>query len=385
MNPMNSPRRGSPDFLLLFLTFLLVCFGLVMIFSASSMTTAYKYEDPWFFTKKQLISVAIGVIGMLFFMNLRIDKLKKLVLPVCMIIFVMLLLVPFIGDKTKGAVSWFYIGSFGLQPTEFAKLGIILYLALLISKKEEKFRDFKKGFLPALLVVGFVAMLIMLQPDLGSCMVLLMCAGTVIIAGGANFKHWFGSAAVLSFFGGIYLIQNVLFRNGAAKGTTDYKADRLTTFLDPFKYKMDEGFQLVQSLYAFGHGGLTGTGYGQGIQKLHYLPEAHNDFIFAIIGEELGFIGVVLFLFIYLLFIWRGLVVSMRSGESFSNLAGVGIMGMIGFQALINIGGVTSSIPLTGVTLPLISYGGSSMMVTLAAMGIVLGISRGQTVPLRKK
>jgi cell division protein FtsW len=159
-----------------------------------------------------------------------------------------------------------------------------------------------------------------------------------------------------------------------------YRIARFTTFLDPWAHQLDDGFQIIQSLYAFGHGGFAGAGFGQSIQKLHYLPEAHNDFIFAIIGEELGFIGSAIFLLIYLLFIWRGILIAVRCTDTFGTLTGVGIMGMLAFQAVINIGGVTSTIPLTGVTLPLISYGGSSMMATLISMGVLLSISREQNL-----
>ena len=169
---MNPPRRGTPDFLLLFLTFVLVCFGLAMVFSASSMTSAYRWGDPWYFTKKQLIAVGLGTVGMLFCMNIHYTKLKKLVIPAFFMIVICLIFVIF-TTKANGASSWYTLGKFGIQPTEFAKLIVILYLASLISNKEEKFRNFKKGLLPALVVVGFVSFLIMLQPDLGSCMILL--------------------------------------------------------------------------------------------------------------------------------------------------------------------------------------------------------------------
>lgn len=374
---MNPPRRGTPDFLLLFLTFVLVCFGLAMVFSASSMTSAYyaKFNnDPWFFTKKQLMAVGIGTVGMLFCMNLHYSKLKKLVIPAFFVIVVLLVLVIF-TSKSNGAASWFNVGKFGIQPTEFAKLIVILYLASLISNKEEKFRNFKKGLLPAILIVGFVCFLIMLQPDFGSCMILLVCAAIVIMVGGSNLKHIFfigtGFVSIAAIGVALYLL----------KGKTDnnYRINRLTSFLDPFSDPQGNGLQVVQSLYAFGHGGLTGAGFGQGIQKLHYLPEAHTDFIFAIIGEELGFIGSALFILIFLIFLWRGILVAVRSPDMFGMLTGVGIMVMFAFQAFINIGGVTNTIPLTGVTLPFISAGGSSMMVSLISMGILLSISREQT------
>lgn len=371
---MNPPRRGTPDFLLLLLTFALVCFGLAMVFSASSMTSAY-YGDPWAFTKKQLIAVFIGTILMFFCMNLHYTKLKKLVIPAFFFIVIALIFVIFTAEA-NGAASWFTLGKFGIQPTEFAKLIVILYLASLISNKDEKFRNFKKGLLPALIVVCFVCGLIMLQPDLGSCMILFVCSAIVIMVGGSNLKHIFLLGTSFVTLGAIGLSLYML-KGGSA--STNYRISRLTSFMDPFSDPQDSGHQVVQSLYAFGHGGVTGAGFGQGIQKLHYLPEAHNDFIFAIIGEELGFIGSSLFILVFIFFIWRGILIAVRCPDMFGMLSGVGIMVMFAFQAFINIGGVTGTIPLTGVTLPFISAGGSSMMVSLVSMGIILSISREQS------
>ncbi|GGI43038.1 cell division protein FtsW [Paenibacillus marchantiophytorum] len=382
---MNPPRRGTPDFLLLFLTFVLVSFGLAMVFSASSMTSAY-YGDPWAFTKKQLIAVGIGTVGMLFCMNIHYSKLKKLVIPAFFFVVLALIFVIF-TSKANGASSWYTLGKFGIQPTEFAKLIVIMYLASMISNKDEKFRNFKKGLLPALIVVGFVCFLIMLQPDFGSCMILFVCSAIVIMVGGSNLKHIFLLGTSFAVIGTIGVLLYLL--KGGGKATDNYRISRFTSYIDPFSDPQGAGHQVVQSLYAFGHGGLWGAGFGQGIQKLHYLPEAHNDFIFAVIGEELGFIGSSLFILVFIIFIWRGILVAVRSPDMFGMLTGVGIMVMFAFQSFINIGGVTNAIPLTGVTLPFISAGGSSMMVSLISMGILLSISREhthkETAPTKKR
>jgi cell division protein FtsW len=369
---MNSPRRGTPDFLLLFLTLALVAFGLIMVFSASSMSATYWQDgDSLFFTKKQVLGIILGTIGMIVAMNIHYTKLKKLTPLFFFVVLVSLILVPFFGHYSKGARSWFLIGPLQLQPAEFGKVAVIMYLAALISKKEEKFRSFKKGLLPALLIVGVVAFFIMLQPDLGSTAILCMGALLVITVGGANLKHLAllgaGAAALGSFVIAIMLL---------AKSEFGYRMARITTFINPWADAQGEGYHIIQSLYAFGHGGLTGAGFGQSIQKLHFLPAPHNDFIFSIIGEELGFIGSAIFLLVYLLFIWRGIIVALRATDTYASLVGVGIIGTIAIQALINLGGVTNSIPLTGVTLPLISYGGTSVLVTLTSLGILLGISR---------
>jgi cell division protein FtsW len=375
---MNKASKGSPDFILFFLTFVLVCFGLAMVFSASSMATSFTKGDPWFFTSKQVISVIIGTIGMIVVMNIPYMLLKKLAFIGYIFVVFTLFLLLFVAESTNGSKSWFYMGSFGIQPAELAKLSVILLLATIISNKNDKFRDFKTGLLPAIIVTSIVFGLILFQPDLGSALMILLCAFIVILVGGSNLKHIMAIILLLVIF--LIVLLSVFFLNSTAD-EMDYRLERLTTFMNPWASQLDSGYQLVQSLLAFGHGGFVGTGFGRGVQKLHYLPEAHNDFIFAIIGEELGFIGVTIFLCVYLLFIWRGIIVSLRSKHTFGMLVGSGIMGMIGCQAFINIGGVTSAIPLTGVTLPLISYGGTSMLVTLVSMGIVLNISREQHLP----
>lgn len=374
---MKEARRGTPDFLLLFLTFLLVGFGLVMVFSASSMVavSSEKFRnDAWFFTERQIMWAVLGIFGMLIVMNIPARFIKRWFKPFFVAVVIMLVLVLF-TEKVNGARSWFGIGSFGVQPTEFAKLAVILYLSSLISKKGEKFRDFRKGLLPVLVIVTIVGGLIMFQPDFGSCVVLILCSLIVIVAGGANLKHLFSAGAVLG--GGASLFLGAYLLGVKASGQSyDYRIQRITSFLDPWADPQGSGYHLIQSWYALAHGGVTGAGFGQSIQKLHYLPEPYNDFIFAVIGEELGFIGVVLFILVYLALLWRGLIISLRSPDMYGTLVGVGVVGMIGCQALINIGGVTGAIPITGVTLPLISYGGSSLLVTLASIGILLSISR---------
>lgn len=371
---MNPPRRGTPDYLLVLLTLGLTGFGLLMVFSASSMSAIYHWEgNALYYTQKQVLGIILGIVGMIITMNIHYTKLKKLTLPFAFAVLVVLVLVPFVGKDVNGARSWFKIGPLQLQPAEFAKVAIVMYLAALISKKQDKFRQFKNGLLPALFMIALVSGLILLQPDLGSTIVLCLGALLVLIVGGANLKHLalLGAAgtALASLIGAVAVLAKPDL-------LSSYRIARITTYLDPWADAKGDGYHIVQSLYAFGHGGFTGAGFGQSIQKLHFLPAPHNDFIFAIIGEELGFIGGALFLLTYLLLIWRGIIVSLRCTDTYASLVGVGIIGTIGIQALINLGGVTNSIPLTGVTLPLISYGGSSMLVTLSSMGILLGISR---------
>ncbi|SEB82375.1 putative lipid II flippase FtsW [Paenibacillus sp. GP183] len=361
---MTAVKRGKPDFLFLFLTFLLVSFGLVMVFSASAATSIMRYHSAWYFEKKQSVWAIIGVISMFIFMNIHYKKFEKWVKILFLGSLILLILVVIVGTNINGHKSWFGIGPFGVQPTELAKIALVLYIAALIHKKGEKFQQFKKGLLPVILLMGLVAGLIMLQPDIGSVIVILLGTSIVIIVGGANSKHLL---AILLCVSPIALII-VLAKS--------YRIQRFTSFLHPWTDPQGTSYQLVQSLYAFGHGGITGTGFGLGIEKNFYLPEAHTDFIFSVIGEEFGFIGDAIFLLIYVLFLWRGLLIAVRCEDLFGCLAGIGIISLIGFQALVNLGGVTGSIPITGIPLPFISYGGSSLLISLTSIGILLSISR---------
>ncbi|MCK6075603.1 putative lipid II flippase FtsW [Paenibacillus silvae] len=383
-------KRGTPDFQLLILTLLLVGFGLVMVFSSSSsIAIASKSfnNDALYFTKKQLMWAIIGLFGMFFAMNIRFNKYKKLYAPFFLFTTALLLLVLITGKVLNGAKSWIHLFGFSLQPAEFAKIAIILYLAALITKKGERFRDFKTGYFPVLIIVGFIAGLIMLQPDFGTCFILVSTCGLVIYAGGASMKHIMGSILLVVLGGGLAFGANALFSSMSPSApaldsaTTvtaeqNYKIGRIQAFLNPLSDINGGSLNLYRSLVAIGDGGVTGSGLGQGTMKLHYLPNAYNDFIFSVIGEELGFIGSALFLLVYLYFIWRGIIVSLRCPDPFGTLVGIGIMGLIAIQAFINIGGVTQTIPVTGVTLPFISYGGTSLFVMMVAMGIVLSISR---------
>lgn len=385
------PKRGTPDFQLLILTLLLVGFGLIMVFSSSSSLTviskAYDY-DPLYHTKRQLIFTVLGIFTMLVAMNINYKKYKKLFIPVFFLTLLLLILVVVVGKATNGAASWFKLGSLGIQPSELAKISTIVYLSALISKKGERIRQWKGGFFPVLIIVGIVAGLIMLQPDLGSTFILVATCGLIIYAGGASIKHITACISLVALglaltIGVGSLFDSVFGSNGDVQEntTSNYKVGRIEAFIDPFKDQSGTGYNLVQSLIAIGQGGVTGAGYGEGVQKLHYLPNPYNDFIFSVIGEEFGFIGTTIFLLLYLYFIWRGIIIALRCPDPFGTLTGIGIMGLIAIQAFINIGGVTNTIPITGVTLPFISYGGSSLLVMMLAMGIMLSISRESNRP----
>lgn len=388
MKSNNTPTtKGTPDFQLLILTLLLVGFGVIMVFSSSS--SLYFKGDPLYFLKRQLVWVIMGSFVMFTVMNIHYSKFKKWYAPIFIITVILLLMVA-TTERINGAKSWLSIGGLGIQPTELAKISIILYLSALITKKGERLRDLRTGYIPVMVIVGIVAGLIMMQPDLGSCLILVATSGLVIFAGGASLKHILGSIALLVLGLGLVMgVKTVIDSFSPAPVSTatvqDYKKDRIDAFINPFADPQGSGYNIIQSLTALGQGGVSGAGFGQSVQKLHYLKNAETDFIFAVIGEELGFIGTALFLFIYLYFIWRGILISLRCTDPFGTLVGIGVMGWIAIQAFVNIGGVTKTIPLTGVTLPFISYGGSSLMVTMLAMGIMLNISRETNRPAKEE
>ncbi|MFI2857599.1 putative lipid II flippase FtsW [Paenibacillus sp. JSM ZJ436] len=389
--PKPQPKRGTPDFQLLILTLLLVGFGLIMVFSSSAslavVSERFSY-DALYFTKRQLVFAALGTFVMLIAMNISYKKYRILFFPMFFLTLILLILVIVIGRTTNGASSWFNLGNLGIQPTELAKIATIGYLAALITKKGERIRQWKGGFFPVLIIVGVVAGLIMLQPDLGSTFILVATCGLIIYAGGASLKHITACISLvalgLALTIGVGSLINAI-SGGQSQADGNYKVGRIEAFLNPFQDQSGIGYNLVQSLIAIGQGGVTGAGYGEGVQKLHYLPNPYNDFIFSVIGEEFGFIGTALFLFLYLYFIWRGIIVSLRCPDPFGTLTGIGIMGLIAIQAFVNIGGVTNTIPITGVTLPFISYGGSSLLVMMLSIGIVLSISRESTRPAKEE
>lgn len=375
MKAPQKPSKGRPDFLLLIMTLILVGFGLVMVFSASSsvaVVSAGTNFDALYFTKRQFIFAGVGLFAMFFIMNIPFRRFKKLQVLFFIPVIIMLFLVPIIGTEINGARSWFGYAGLGIQPTELAKIALILYLGALIAKKGDNFRDFKRGLLPVLIIIAFICGLIMLQPDLGGVIVIVGSAGMMIWAAGAKLKH-----LLLTLLGGAAILTPIITYSVLTNPKAwNYRIARFTAYLDPIGNAQDSAWQLVSSLQAFGHGGIIGAGFGESIQKLHYLKYPYSDFIFAIIAEEFGFIGAALFLLFMIVFIWRGFIVAVRCPDQFGMITGIGIVSLIAFQTFINIGGVSGAIPLTGLTLPFISYGGSSILAMLMGMGILLSISR---------
>ncbi|MCT2538058.1 stage V sporulation protein E [Aquibacillus koreensis] len=358
--------KNKPDMLLTIAIFSLLIIGVVMVYSASAIWADYKFNDTFYFAKRQLLFATLGIIAMIVVMNIPYLTWKTYAKPILLICFILLIgvLIPGIGMVRGGARSWIGVGAFSIQPAEFMKLGLIIFLSTYLASNQKYITSFKKGFLPSLLLVFVAFGLIMLQPDLGTGVVLVLTCLIMIFVAGAKISHFVG-LGILGLIGFLGLIISA-----------PYRINRITAFLNPWEDPLGNGFQIIQSLYAIGPGGLMGLGLGQSLQKFFYLPEPHNDFIFAILAEELGFIGGTFVLLLFLLLLWRGIRVALGAPDTFGSLLGLGIVGMISLQVMINISVVIGLIPVTGITLPFLSYGGSSLTLTLLSIGILLNISR---------
>lgn len=358
--------RSAPDVYILLATLGLLGIGIVMVYSASAVLAFHEYGDSFYYLKRQLIFAGLGLVAMYFTMNLDywvLKKYAKIGLIVCFVLLV-IVLIPGIGVVRGGARSWLGIGSFGIQPSEFMKLAMVVFMAKYLSDNQASLSKFTTGLMPPLGLLGLAFGLIMLQPDLGSGAVLVGSTLIIIYTAGARISHLAGLGFVgLAGFVGLIL-------------TAPYRMKRITGFLDPWSDPLGSGYQIIQSLYAIGPGGLIGLGLGASRQKHSYLPEPQTDFIFSIVAEELGFIGGALVLLLFLLLVWRGMRTAITAPDTFGSLLAVGIIGIFAVQVFINIGVVIGMLPVTGITLPLISAGGSSLTLLLTAIGILLNVSR---------
>jgi cell division protein FtsW len=359
-------KKRSPDFVIFLVTILLLSIGLIMVFSSSAIRAGVEQNDSFYFLKRQLIWALIGLAGMFSVMNVDYWHYKKWanVLLVINLILLVLVLIPGIGTEIRGSRRWLGIGSLSFTPSEMMKISLIIFMAKSLSLNQDNLKHFVRGVVPHLGILLLIAGLIMLQPDLGTTVAISGTVFLMLVAGGVRAIHLWGMALA-----GIGVVS-------AAIAIAPYRMQRVVAFLDPWKYASTWGFQTIQSLYAIGSGGLFGMGLGRSRQKFFYLPEQHTDFIFAILGEELGFIGAALIVLLFLLFVWRGLKIAMTTPDAFGSLLAVGITGGITFQAIINMGVVTGSLPVTGIALPFISSGGSSLLFTFIGVGILLNLSR---------
>ncbi|MEW6410525.1 MAG: putative lipid II flippase FtsW [Nitrospirota bacterium] len=354
------------DHIILMATLALIGIGLAAIYSSSAVMAMNKYGNPYYFLRNQLMWVAIGLLGMFIGMRLNYTKLKgtTVFLLILSLILLILVLIPGIGSEINGARRWLRAWSFSFQPIEIAKLSLIIYIAYYIERKEDVIRDFKYGFLPAIVVLTIFQILIMRQPDIGSAFVIGLCIIVLLFIAGARITHILTLALISLPY--IYKILS----------STGYRKKRIIAFLDPWNDSTGAGFQMVQSFLALGSGGLFGVGIGEGKQKLFYLPEPHTDFIFSLIGEELGFVGGITVILLFSLIIWRGLKIALGASDVFGMYLALGITIMIGGQALMNLGVVTGLLPTKGITLPFVSAGGSSLVVSMTAIGILLSVRR---------
>ena len=354
------------DYLLLFGIITISLFGLLMIYSSSYVWAEYKFNDPYKFVKTQSLFLVVGFIIM--YITLMIPYTKYLaksnIILISCIILLILVLIPGIGTIRNGSRSWFGIGGFGIQPSEFTKLGIIIFTSKYLAFNEKSIKDIKKGLLPILSVLILVFGLIMLQPDFGTGIIIVISIVGLLFISGVP-MGFFIKIGLIGLLGIVALII-----------VAPYRMKRIVSFLNPWSDPLGSGFQIIQSLYAIGPGGLLGLGFGNSIQKHFYLPEPQTDFIFAIISEEFGFLGILIVASLFILIIYRGFHISINCENKFGKYLAFGITFGLSFQALLNLMVVVGLIPVTGVTLPFLSYGGSSLLITLLSMSILLNISK---------
>ncbi len=360
------PRKMSPDYVLFLVVVVLVGLGIVMVYSASAILATDRFHDPYFFLKKQCFWAILGLAVLWGTMAVDYRRWRRLVAPLLLVAtaLLVLVLVPPFGQEINGTRRWLRWGPFSFQPTELAKLALVLYLADFLARRRPVIGTFLRGFLPPLVVTGAMAALVMAQPDLGSSVALVTVVLCMLFVAGARVRHLVlvGAAAVPVI---------VLAVTGAS-----YRVRRVFAFLDPWADPQGAGFQIIQSYLALGGGGAVGRGLGESKQKLFYLPEPHTDFIFAIIGEELGFAGAVLTVVLFGLVLWRGMRIALRVADPFGALAALGVTAMLATQALVNLGVVVGLLPTKGLPLPFISFGGSSLLVAMAGVGLLLSISQ---------
>ncbi|MBC7339796.1 MAG: putative lipid II flippase FtsW [Firmicutes bacterium] len=360
------PQPGSPDPVLFLAVVCLVAVGIVMVASSSAAKSMEVLGDRFYYLKRQAIWAALGLVGALFTSRLKYWHWMSLARPalILTIVLLVLVLVPGVGRSSREVQRWLGYGSLAFQPSELAKVTMTIFAAYHLSRREGIARDFWRGVVPLVLWTGLAAVLILEQPDLGTAVTV---GGTLflgLVTAGARLSHLLllGVGAVPVTFWAIF--------------AEEYRRQRFLAFLDPWADPQGAGFHIIQALYALGCGRLFGVGLGESRQKLWYLPEEHTDFIFAIIGEELGLVGALVVVGLFFLFAWRGFRAAMHAPDTFSSLLAAGLTGMITLQAVVNIGVVSAVLPITGIPLPFISYGGSSLVFSLAAAGIILNVSR---------
>lgn len=359
--------RSGLDMPFFILTLSLLVIGLVMLFSASYPNAYYLHKDSYYFIKNQVVFAVLGVISMIAISYFDYHRLHKIAMPMLLVSFGLLVLVLFM-PAVNGVHRWIQLGSFGFQASEITKFAIVLSFAHMISLNFNKMGTFKYGILPYAVILAPTVVLLALEPHISCTVIVVLLSAGMLFIGGVKLR-WFGGVLGVISAGLLYI---VLFTDKLT-----YANDRIAGWLDPFSSAAGvDTWQTKQGLYAIGSGGLLGLGLGNSRQKYLYIPEPQNDFIFAVVCEELGFIGALIILLMFAMLIWRGIVLSMRAKDKFGALLGIGLTAQVGLQVVLNIAVVTNTIPNTGISLPFFSYGGTSLVMLLAQMGIVLSISR---------
>jgi cell division protein FtsW len=366
----NVVRASGPvDPVLAAVVVALVGFGVVMVYSASAVQATVQYRDPQFFLKRQAAYAVVALTVLWGTSRIDYHRLYKLTYPVLALVGVLLICcVAGLGHSGGGAARWLSVGPVHVQPAEMAKVALVIWLAYSLAKKADKIKTFTVGFLPHLIVAGVFMLLCLKQPDFGSAVVLLMLTFTMLFIAGAKVGYILGA----SILGGAFGAAAIRFR--------EYRYERYLAWLHMDEHRQDLAYQPFQSVMSFGSGGATGLGIGRGLQTL-YLPEAHTDFVAAIIGEELGFVGVAALCGAYLLLVARGVRVALRAPDDFGSFLAFGLSTMFGVQALVNLAVALAVLPTKGLTLPFVSFGGSSLLMNAAAAGILLNISRQTDEP----
>ena len=352
--------------LLIISIIIITLFGALMIYSASSVWAEYKFNDQYKYLKSQLIFLVLGYLIMILISKFPYQNYKKLSNIIFLVTtsLLVLVLIPGIGTVRNGSRSWFGLGGFGMQPSEFTKLSLIIFTAKYLENNERDLKSIKKGVLPILGVLLLVFALIMLEPDFGTGVVIVMTIVVLLFVSGVNL-NFFVKIGILGLIGVVVLII-----------IAPYRTQRIISFLNPWSDPLGSGFQIIQSLYAIGPGGLLGLGLGNSIQKHFYLPEPQTDFIFSIISEEFGFLGILIVAVLFLTIITTGFKIATKCEDKFGKYLAFGITFSLAFQAMLNLMVVVGLIPVTGVTLPFLSYGGSSLLISLTSIGILLNINK---------
>jgi len=357
---------APPDTVLFSVIAILVAIGLVMIFSASSATAFAAYHDSMYYVKRQFmwLFVALVAAGVAYRMPYHALKRPAPILLLLSSLSLVLVLIPHVGVVANGARRWLGAGSFSLQPSEFAKLALIFYLAAVLSTRGERMTSLVRGLFPLCIPMGIMVVLVLKEPDMGTASLLAMVAFVMFFAAGARLEHLFLIAVATAPIVALSVL------------SSPYKRARILAFLDPWKDPQNTGFHIVQSLLALGSGGIIGVGLGASRAKFFYLPEQYTDFIFAVIGEELGLIGALSVILLFVVFAYRATRIALAAPDKFGFFLVVGCTALIVVQAFINIGVVTSSWPVTGVPLPFVSFGGSSLVVSLIAVALIINVGR---------